>query len=156
MTFVNSQNTKKDFCKFYGMAPERVFVLPFCATLGHDKMGEDMPGVPEKYGISKPYFLISNQFYAHKRHDIAFKALKQVRENGYDVMIVCTGLMKEAPVLAESLMKMCLELGLGDNVKFLGVIPKKDQIELMKNAISVIQPSEFEGDCSGRAEFIYF
>ncbi len=150
VTFVNSQNTKKDFCKFYGMAPERVFVLPFCATLGHDKMGDDMPGVPEKYGISKPYFLISNQFYAHKRHDIAFKALKQVRENGYDVTIVCTGLMKEAPVLVESLKKMCLELGLGDNVKFLGVIPKKNQIELMKNAISVIQPSEFEGDCSGQ------
>lgn len=150
VTFVNSQNTKKDFSKFYGMPEEKVFVLPFCATLGHDKMGNDLTGIPEKYGIDKPYFLISNQFYAHKRHDVAFKALKQVRDNGHDVMIVCTGLMDEAPVLVKSLKQLCADLGLEDNVKFLGVIPKKDQIELMKNAISVIQPSEFEGDCSGQ------
>ena len=149
-TFVNSQNTKKDFCKFYGMPLEKVFVLPFCATLGYDKIGDDLTGIPEKYGINKPFFLISNQFYAHKRHDVAFQALREVREAGHDVMIVCTGLMKEAPVLAETLKKMCADLGLADDIKFLGVIPKKDQIELMKNAISVIQPSEFEGDCSGQ------
>ncbi len=150
IVFVNSQDAKEDFCKFYSIDNQRVFVLPFCATLGYDKIGNDLTGIPEKYGIEKPFFLISNQFYSHKRHDIAFKALKVVREKGYDVSIVCTGLMDEAPILVQSLKQLCVNLGIERDVKFLGVIPKKDQIELMKNAISVVQPSEFEGDCSGQ------
>ena len=150
VVFVNSQDAKEDFCKFYRIENQKVFVLPFCATLGHDKIGNDLPGIPEKYGINKPFFLISNQFYSHKRHDVAFKALKRVRDCGHDVSIVCTGLMDEAPALAQSLKQMCESLGIEKDVKFLGVIPKKDQIELMKNAVSVVQPSEFEGDCSGQ------
>ena len=150
VVFVNSQDAKEDFCNFYSIDNKRVFVLPFCATLGYDKIGNDLTGIPEKYGVDKPFFLISNQFYSHKRHDVAFRALKRVREKGYDASIVCTGLMDEAPALAETLKQLCVNLGIEREVKFLGVIPKKDQIELMKNAISVVQPSEFEGDCSGQ------
>lgn len=148
--FVNSEDAKEDFCKFYHIDLNKVFVLPFCATLGYDKIGDDLPDVTAKYGIDKPFFLISNQFYLHKRHDIAFEALKLVRDAGHDVMIVCTGMMEREPALAQSLRRKCADLNLGDNVLFLGVIPKKDQIELMKKAVSVVQPSEFEGDCSGQ------
>lgn len=150
MVFVNSQDAKKDVCKFCNIDASRVEVLPFCASLGHDIIGNDLNGIPQKYGVDKPYFLISNQFYNHKRHDVAFRALKQVRDKGADVSIVCTGLMDEVPELMKSLQALCVELGIERDVKMLGLIPKKDQIELMKNAISVIQPSEFEGDCSGQ------
>jgi len=150
MIFVNSQDAKKDVCKFCHIDDSKVEVLPFCASLGYDKIGDDLTGIPEKYGITKPYFLISNQFYSHKRHDVAFRALKEVREKGNDVCIVCTGSMVNVPKLIASLKQLCQELNIENEVIFLGVIPKKEQIELMKNAISVIQPSEFEGDCSGQ------
>ncbi len=148
--FVNSQSTRKDYCRFYGTKEERIKVLPFCATLDHSFIGDDIPNTPSKYGITKPYFLISNQFYPHKRHDVAFKALSIVRSRGYDISIVCTGLMKKRPDLIVKLKSQVRCLGLDENVLFLGAIPKKDQIEIMKQAISVLQPSEFEGDCSGQ------
>ena len=150
VVFVNSQTAKRDFCKFFNIPTDKIEVLPFCATLNTTFIEKDDLTVKDKYGLNKPYFLISNQFYPHKRHDVAFSALKKVRELGHDVMIACTGLMDEEPELVKSLKQMCVDLGLAESVKFLGVLPKQEQIELMKHAISVIQPSEFEGDCSGQ------
>lgn len=150
LIFVNSQNAKKDYCKFYNIPENRISVLPFCATLNTDYVLSDTPGVKEKYGITTPFFLISNQLYVHKRYDVAFEALKIVREKGYDVSIVCTGKMSETNPLTQKLKTQIEQLGLKDNVKLLGMIPKREQIELMKQSISVVQPSEFEGDCSGQ------
>ena len=147
---VNSQAAKRDFEKFYRTSEGKINVLPFCATLNHEYIKESVSNISEKYGIKKPYFLISNQFYWHKRHDIAFQALKRVREHGYDVSIVCTGYMNEKLPVVKHVREQVQNLGLGNDVLFLGVIPKIDQIEVMKHAISVIQPSEFEGDCSGQ------
>lgn len=148
--FVNSQAAKRDYCKFYKIPEERIETLPFCATLNNEYIKNDDQTVLEKYGINTPYFLISNQLYAHKRHDIAFQALEIIRKKGYNVSIVCTGKMDDDDLLLNQLKDMISNLDLIQNVKLLGMIPKKDQIELMKQAISVVQPSEFEGDCSGQ------
>lgn len=148
--FVNSQAAKRDYCKFYKIPEERIDVLPFCATLNDEYIVNDDLTVKEKYGITTPYFLISNQLYAHKRHDVAFRALEMIRKNGHDVSIVCTGKMVDGSPLLNQLKETIAQLGLDNHVKLLGMIPKRDQIELMKQAISVVQPSEFEGDCSGQ------
>ena len=148
--FVNSQDAKKDYCKFYNVDPAKISVLPFCASLNREFIKNNLQGIEEKYGISRPYFLVSNQFNLHKRHDVAFKALKKVRDKGYDIDIVCTGLMDWEPDLVNYLKGLVDELNLTNNVHFLNSIPKAEQIELMKRAISVLQPSAFEGDCSGQ------
>ncbi len=150
VVFVNSQKAKEDYCKFYSIPEDKIAVLPFCATLNTNYVFTNIPGIKEKYGIAKPFFLISNQLYAHKRHDVAFEALKIVRDKGYDVSIVCTGKMSELNPLTNELKARIEKLGLSEDIKLLGMIPKRDQIELMKQAISVVQPSEFEGDCSGQ------
>lgn len=48
----------------------------------------------------------------------------------------------EYPGQLKSLVK---EYGLESEIRFLGFIPRNDQIELMRQSIAVIQPSLFEG-----------
>lgn len=148
--FVNSKSAQKDFLKYYTIKEHKFSVLPFCASLNLDYLSNEFWGVKEKYKISTPYFLISNQFYPHKRHDVAFEALSIVRNRGYDVSIVCTGKMDGDTHYLRSLYEVIKKRNLTNVVKLLGVIPKKEQIELMKNCLSVVQPSQFEGDCSGQ------
>ena len=150
LIFVNSEKAKNDFSSFYKIDKEKIKLLPFCPTHRKEIVGDDIPEMPQKYGINKPFFLISNQFYWHKRHDIAFEALNILIKKGYDIKVVCTGLMNENNEYERGLKGLLNKLGIENKVMFLGVIPKKDQIELMKQSLGVIQPSEFEGDCSGQ------
>ncbi len=152
---VNSENAKADFCKFYKVGPDKIKALPLLPTMDHSLMGDDDESVLEKYGLDKPYFLISNRFWKHKSHDTAIKAIGElVNKRHYDVYLVCTGKMSDYRDKKDShinyLYSLIEDLGLKNNIKLPGLVPKKDQIEMMKRAIGVIQPSKFEGDCSGQ------
>lgn len=152
---VNSLNAKNDFSRFYNVDPNKIKVLPLLPTMDHSLIGDNDDNILEKYDILEPYFLISNRFWLHKSHDTAIKALaKIVNERKYNVSLICTGGMTDNRDKKQShlnyLYKLVNDYNLQSHVKFLGIIPKKDQIELMKRAISVIQPSQFEGDCSGQ------
>ena len=152
---VNSQNAKNDFSKFYNVSPDRIKALPLLPTMDHALIGEDDDSVLAKYNLTDPYFIISNRFWKHKSHDVAIKALSIiVNERKYKVSLVCTGGMTDYRDKKQThlnyLKKLVEDNNLQEHVRFLGIIPKKDQIELMKRAISVVQPSQFEGDCSGQ------
>lgn len=153
MVFVNSLTAQKDFVKFYQADVDKIKILPFCPTLNKKLIGEDNLEILKKYSINIPFFLISNQFWMHKAHDVAFKALSVVKKKGYkNVGIVCTGFMADyrGNKHIEYLVRLIDELKLNSQIKLLGFIPKKDQIELMKQSLGVIQPSQYEGDCSGQ------
>lgn len=153
IVIVNSETAKNDYCKFYDVAPSKIHTLPLCPTLNHSLLGDDNDEIAKKYDIKTPYFIISNQFWAHKSHDTAFKAMQKLVQLGIkDIAIVCTGFMGDYRGNAhiEYLIKLIDDLDVKENIKLLGFIPKKDQIELMKHSLGVIQPSQYEGDCSGQ------
>lgn len=152
---VNSYNAKNDFSKFYHVEPDKIKVLPLLPTMDHALIGDDDKKILEKYNIVEPYYIISNRFWQHKSHDTAIRAIaKLVNERNYEVSLICTGGMtdyRDKKQLHLNYLKgLVSENSLENHVKFLGIIPKKDQIELMKRAIGVVQPSQFEGDCSGQ------
>ena len=61
--------------------------------------------------------------------------------------MVCTGQLYDdrTPTYCNSILKTINENGLHGQVYLLGLIPKSDQIALMRRCIAVIQPSLFEG-----------
>lgn len=99
------------------------------------------------YSINRPYFICSNQFWRHKNHALVLRAIEQVKHEHPEVLVVFTG--KEFdhrnPDYFDSLVILKEELSLDVEVKFLGFIPRQDQLALMQNSIAVIQPSLFEG-----------
>ena len=61
--------------------------------------------------------------------------------------IVCTGPTKDPrqPEYFDKLKAEINQLGVESQVKILGVIPRTDQISLMRASAAVLQPSNFEG-----------
>lgn len=147
---INSKNAKTDMLKFYGANPAQIFNLPFAPIIEFEKLIPH-PELRIPYGLPRRYFLICNQFWIHKSLETVIEACSIAKKRGLDVNLVFTGRMEEPrkPGYVKHLRQMVIDLGLQDKVKFIGYIPKDDQIELMKSAIAVIQPTLFEGGPGG-------
>lgn len=151
---VNAKSVAADIKKFFPEATATVFALPFTPTPQPDWLNERRD-ILEKYKATGKYFIICNQFWEHKDHRTAFKAFAQVADKFKDLDLLCTGnpIDSRNPNYFETLKKLLVELKIENRVKILGHIPKRDQIELLKNACAVIQPTLFEGGPGGGAVF---
>jgi glycosyltransferase involved in cell wall biosynthesis len=147
---VNSKTSAKDVARFVPEATARVFTLPLAPAPDVEWL-DDKPEVLPRYKMAAPYFLISNQFWAHKEHLTAFEAFREVAATNRDVVLICTGSTEGArdPGYFPGLMTKLKSWGLEERVRIMGLIPKRDQIEIMKNACAVVQPTRFEGDAGG-------
>lgn len=151
---VNSRAAAADIAQFVPQATARVFALPFAPAPGRDWL-EDRPDVLPRYGITQPFFIISNQFWIHKDHATAFAAFRILAEHDPKIAMVCTGstVDSRSPEYFPGLIARLKSWGLDRRVHILGLIPKRDQIELMKHACAVIQPTLFEGGPGGGAVY---
>jgi glycosyltransferase involved in cell wall biosynthesis len=151
---VASQAAAADIARFVPQATARVFALPFAPVPGRDWF-EDRPEVLPRYGVAPPFFVISNQFWIHKDHVTAFEAFRIIAENDPSVALVCTGSTVDSrnPDYFPGLLLRLKVWGLQRRVHILGLIPKRDQIELMKHASAVVQPTLFEGGPGGGAVY---
>jgi glycosyltransferase involved in cell wall biosynthesis len=146
---VNSQQVKNDIEKFYGRGLCSITPLPFGAVPQLDWLTEDTDPVLDRYAITYPFFLISNQFWLHKDHSTAFLALSLLPTD--KVHLICTGNTEDYrdKEYFPRLLQLIDKLGLGERVHILGHIPKLDQIAIMRRAVAVIQPTLFEGGPGG-------
>jgi glycosyltransferase involved in cell wall biosynthesis len=145
-----SRETAGDIAKFVPEATARVFALPFAPALNPEWM-EDCPDIPARHGVARPFFLVSNQFWIHKDHATAFEAFRALAARHPEVSLICTGSTRDErdPTYFPRLMDKLKSWGLDQRVRVLGLIPKRDQIEIMKNACAVLQPTRFEGGPGG-------
>ena len=69
--------------------------------------------------------------------------------------VVCTGQTQDYrhPGYFDELQSRIADLGLTDAVVVLGHIPKLDQIQIMKQAVALVQPTLFEGSQGGLAVY---
>lgn len=148
---VASKSVKNDIQKYYPNNKCRIYVTPF-EPIVRDKWLNKERDI-SKYNLPKKYFLISNQFWIHKNHKTAFKALSLLNniKDFEDIQIVCTGNMYDSrnPNYLNELKLLIEKLGIKNNVHLLGYIPKIDQIEILKQSIGLIQPTLFEGGPGG-------
>lgn len=145
---VNSVDAKNDLVDIYGAQPDQIYNLPFCPTVNLDWL-ENNEDVLKVYSLPATYFMISNQFWKHKDHTTAFKALALLQNQ--DTHIVCSGKMDDYRDLAyvDKLIEEVRQLGIEERIHFLGFIPKLDQIEILKKSLAILQPTLFEGGPGG-------
>jgi glycosyltransferase involved in cell wall biosynthesis len=147
---VNARAVKHDIAKFYGDVKAEIFSLPFCPLYNssEQKKGVDI----SKFNLPENYFLISNQFWKHKDHATAFKALAEfIKQNKNEVHLVCTGSMSDYrfPDYINYLKHLIIDLGIENNLHLLGYILKEEQQEIMLKSKALIQPTLFEGGPGG-------
>jgi glycosyltransferase involved in cell wall biosynthesis len=143
-------------------APEKIEkyeVLSFAATPA-DENG-NLPTIDDlkaKYLFSGSYFLLPNQFWVHKNHQVVVKALGYLKQQGSPVLVIATGNTQDSrhPEHFKGLMQEVTALAVEDCFKVLGIVPKADLAALMKYAIAVINPSLFEGWSTTVEEAKYF
>ena len=151
---VNSSKTADDIAKFYPSHRSTLIRLPFNASPKPSWFLQDFQ-CSGSFDIKTPYFIICNQFWQHKGHELAFKAFSRLIERNPYVNLVCTGSTVDGRNRSffSHLMLLTKELQLIDNIHILGLLPKLNQIQLMKSAIALIQPTYFEGAPGGGAVY---
>jgi glycosyltransferase involved in cell wall biosynthesis len=152
---VNSTNARDDLNRFYAPYSAEVVSLPFSSSPDASWFAVDAASVRSRYGLERDYFICCNQFWIHKNHGLILDALRIAKERGRDFVVVCTGEtndVRDAGYFGR-LMERAKELKVETRFVVLGLIPKEDQIGLLKSAIAVVQPTLFEGGPGGGAAY---
>ena len=142
----SSEDARQDFNKFYENASPKQYILNFASYHSNDNL-PSKEDVFRKFSITGEYFLCSNQFWIHKNHIVVLEAISLLKKEGINIHVVFTGKEKDYrnPNYFTELIEKVKELNIENNIKFLGFIDREDQIVLLKNCKSIIQPSLFEG-----------
>jgi hypothetical protein len=145
---VSSQDAYRDLMRFFPASPDRVSVLPF-TSVADPEWYEGRPAqVAADFRLPEKFLIFPSQFWAHKNHRLVFEALYILRNGGLpDVSLVCTGYTNDQrhPGHFAALKEWLDEHDLQTQVHILGFLTRSAQIQLMRRAVAVIQPSLFEG-----------
>ncbi|MCX7227970.1 MAG: glycosyltransferase [Burkholderiales bacterium] len=151
---VNAQAVVRDIARFHPGAHARVVAMPFGAAPHPSWLGPARPPA-EALGIAPRYLIVCNQFWKHKDHATAFEAFARIAGTFTDVDLVCTGALSDHrdPDHVARLRERLAALGVASRVHLLGLVPKAEQIALLKGAVALVQPTLFEGGPGGGAAY---
>ena len=143
---LSSNNALDHLHELYGKHKRNEFVLNFAVT--HPSIAHlEKNSILKKFGINQPFFFAPNQFWVHKNHKIILEALVELKVHHPNILVVFSG--KESdyrnPNYFSSIKQFVAENNLESHVLFLGFIDREEQLLLIKESMSIIQPSLFEG-----------
>lgn len=145
---LNSNAVLRDFQRVEPQYTHKAEVIPFVAHIKDEvyknPTSEKICG---EYNLPHKFFYLPNQFWKHKNHHLALKALVLAREIEPDITIVCSGppVDYRNPGYTSTLLMAISKNDLRDHFIVLGLIPRDHVYALMRQSLAVIQPSLFEG-----------
>jgi glycosyltransferase involved in cell wall biosynthesis len=145
---LSSEDARRDFARVF---PDRVgatHVVRFCSVPDAQWWEQDPAGVARRHGLPERFLIVCNQFTRHKNHLVLVEAMKLLRDRGTcDVHLACTGSTfdhRQEDYVGQ--VRAFVERhGLHDRVHILGLLPRAEQVALMRRSVAVAQPSSFEG-----------
>lgn len=142
----SSNAARVDFNNFYPEANVKQHVVRFAVFEAEPDM-DNYIDVLRKYDLLVRFFYCPNQFWIHKNHDVVISAVALLKSRGIEATVVFSGKEHDhrAPEYTARLKARVVSEGLEGNIRFLGFIPRDDQMVIFRKAISIIQPSLFEG-----------
>lgn len=145
---VSSQDAYRDLMRWFPTAPERVSVFPFVSVAPEEWYDGNPREIIDNFRLPKKYLLFPSQFWVHKNHRCVFEAIRILKESSCPkIALVCTGRMHDYrhPQYGEELLTDLKNYGLERNVYCLGLLGRYTQIQLLRGAAAIVQPSFFEG-----------
>jgi glycosyltransferase involved in cell wall biosynthesis len=145
---VSSQDALKDLLEFSPKSVDKAIVLRFAVPFKKDIT--QLPSLDElenTYEFKRPFFLLPNQFWAHKNHKIVIKALGILKKQNVKTTVLVTGNTHDPrqPDFFSSLEELIAIENVREEFKVLGMIPKTHLDSLFFHADAIINPSLFEG-----------
>ena len=107
----------------------------------------DKNNVFKKHDIKDDFFYMPNQFWKHKNHMTVFKAVNELKKDGIELCVVCTGYLSDYrnKTYIDEIKNFIKINNLEKNIKLLGLVEYEDVFTLIKFSKAVINPSLFEG-----------
>ncbi len=144
---VSSNDGLRDLETYLPQFREKARVLQFCSLPTDEWWARDPASVATSYDLPERFLLLPNQFSHHKNHPVIFEAVQQLRLQGLPLVVACTGSTYgfRGNAYLEQIEAFLRAHDLGEAIRILGLIPRGDQVALMRRAIAILQPSRFEG-----------
>ena len=109
----------------------------------------DLAQLRIKYGFEEKFFLLPNQFWAHKNHEVVLRALVEAKQEGSRMVVLMTGNTKDYRLKGytyiERLRDFIVQNEIESEARILGMIDYSDLLALMRDCVAFINPSRFEG-----------
>lgn len=144
---VSSNDGLRDLENFLPQFRDKTRVLHFCSIPASDWWVTDPIDAAIRYSLPERFFLLPNQFSHHKNHLVVFEAVRLLRDRGMAVVVACTGSTFgfRGDDYLQRIEGFLLDNELTGAIRILDLIPRADQVALMRRAIALLQPSQFEG-----------
>ncbi len=144
---ISSHAVANDFKRFFWLRKDmKIHIFHFISVID-DLNNLNIDNLLKKYMLPDRYFMVCNQFHKHKNHKVLLQAIVKLKENGSDIHLALTGRFPDAshsPYMQE-LHSIIDKHNLQSQISLMGVIPRNEQLLLMKHAQAILQPSLFEG-----------
>ena len=138
-----SQHTRRDLLEVYATPPQKVYVVEEGIDERFRPAGEaDIRRVKERYSIRRPYLLMVGTLEPRKNHALAFRALAQLKAEGWPHCLVAVG---GGGWLFDAVQRQVESLQLSDDVIFAGHVADADLPALYSGADCFLMPSLYEG-----------
>lgn len=143
---LSSNDARADFATVYPAKLCDTHVVRFCSIPDEDWWRSEPQQIASKFNLPSRYFVVCNQFTRHKNHVVLIRALAALPKNSR-IDIVCTGSTFDhrGEDYAEEVRQLAANLGVSEHLHILGLLPRHEQIAIVRGAIAVLQPSMFEG-----------
>lgn len=143
---LSSKSSLRDFRNLFPEARIKPRIWSFGSFIDVSG-GEDVIEIKNKIGLPERFAYIANQFWMHKDHLTVFRAIAMLRDQGLVIPVVCSGSHDDYrnPLYFENVKETISDLRLDNQIFLTGIIPREDQIKVLRMAACVIQPSLFEG-----------
>lgn len=147
---LSSADAFNDFKSVYPEFVEKCEILHFVAIPPENiyaHSDEIAVKTKEKYNLPEKYFYVPNQFWKHKNHKVVLEAISILKQQNIDVHVVFSGNTKDErnPEYFDELQNFIKEKDISSNVHILGIIERDELFVLLRNCVSLINPSMFEG-----------
>jgi glycosyltransferase involved in cell wall biosynthesis len=139
----DSETGVRDVLRAYSPPPERVHALPHLAPTHFlpPVTDADVSRVARDYALPPRFLFYGAAFWPHKNHARLLKAIKILKEeHGFGTpLVLAGGKSREYP----RLVALASELGIADQVRFLGYVPDADMYPLYRAASALVMPTFF-------------
>jgi glycosyltransferase involved in cell wall biosynthesis len=150
LVVVDSEVGKEDLLRCYGqyIDESRVRILPYHAPVGREPQPEpqDLARVAAKYRLPKRYFFYPAQFWRHKNHASILRALRIIADRtGEKIPVVFCGAYSDyaRALNFKEVWSLAVQLGLGNDVRYLGPVPDQDMAALYTLSAGLVMPTFF-------------
>ncbi len=139
-----SERSKADIVKYYNISPERVGVtyLASDSKAFYKRPPPEVAGIMKKYNLPERFVLYIASSLPHKNYERLLQAFKTVKEKSPGIKLVLIGARDYGH---DSISRKIDELGLRNEVVFLGWLPFEDIPVIYSAAEVFVFPSLHEG-----------